>query len=74
MSIQATTRIKIGITGKRDIVSAISIRKEIKKNVSCILKKEKAKNFHCIFHNSTSCRQHFETAAKNHFTIQFGKI
>lgn len=45
MSEIAQKKIKIGISGKRDILSDIYVREEMKKSISNILKKEKTKSF-----------------------------
>lgn len=45
MTNQKHSSLKIGITGKRDIVSDMLVREEIKKKISAILKKEKANSF-----------------------------
>ena len=38
-------KLKIGISGKRDFLSDLNVRKEIKNNISNILKREKTKTF-----------------------------
>jgi len=45
MSEIAQSKIRIGISGKRNILSDIYVREEMKKSISNILKKEKTKSF-----------------------------
>lgn len=45
MSEIAQKKLKIGVSGKRDIFSNICVQEEIKKSIAIILKKEKTKSF-----------------------------